>query len=380
MKITMQTSSNPKQIFESLKGEVDLYEDRFAAYYTTAAPNVVYLEDESFNSCRATVTLHDWGLEIITAWSGFRYELSLSGVLTYKGAYMGFLEQQLLPDFEYTASQLLEAEVDSSLDTKGYGLDLGAYALNFREPFVWFKREKLNWNCNAHPFAVVLAFVDQHSYTTSWNAIGGGEIVCEVYADALGGQLYLGEFHGSNGTRKEEWKQDWSTVDRKTVFGAFSTMMEAGVFNPPKEEEDDITFEPRKRGRRPRKLQTMWDYWEYKLYDHLSTDVARLGHGVSFGYSTSTEALYITLTRHTDGNSDVWEYRFCLYTNTWYRESKTWKGEFEWKECKKPPYELYLKKGGVIFNDMEMICLMHKGDRKTLEAMVSGAVWVVDDI
>jgi hypothetical protein len=97
MKITKKTNTSPKEVFDKIiNGH---YADRFEFEMNTEE-TVIGLFDKALPDCQSILEWHDEGLTIVTAPGGYKYELSHEGILNYQGPYMGFLKQDLLPDFE----------------------------------------------------------------------------------------------------------------------------------------------------------------------------------------------------------------------------------------------------------------------------------------
>lgn len=154
MKITMQTNSTPKEIYKAINN--GHYKGQFCFEFDNENKDTMGIFDEAFPDSYATLEWHDNGLKITTAWSGYVYHLDNDGVLIYEGPYMGFLEQILLPNFDFTTDQLLSAEVESSLCSER--TNLGRFALEIRERF----------KAGSHPYAVANAFVEKEGLKPSY--------------------------------------------------------------------------------------------------------------------------------------------------------------------------------------------------------------------
>jgi hypothetical protein len=126
-----------------------------------------YLIDECFTECCAKVTFSvrvskhadnyyqninnydfsDWdSLNIITAWSNFEYTLFKSGSLQYKGAYHGFLKQNLIPDFDV---DIMSAKAKGSMMLDYVSLE---HYVNVVRPIVKACKEQVNLSCYGKRF------------------------------------------------------------------------------------------------------------------------------------------------------------------------------------------------------------------------------------
>jgi hypothetical protein len=84
----------------------------------------------------------EWdGLNIITAWSGFEYTLFKSGSLQYKGAYNGWLKQNLIPDFDV---DIMSAKAKGSMMLDYVTLE---HYVNTIRPIVKACKEEINLRC-----------------------------------------------------------------------------------------------------------------------------------------------------------------------------------------------------------------------------------------
>lgn len=73
----------------------------------------------------------------------------------------------------------------------------------------------------------------QHTDQRSWQAIGGGEIVAELYYyDKEGDEVFIGELWGSNGTREPVFTQEIEDKSGNWIDGTFEQMEKDGVFIP----------------------------------------------------------------------------------------------------------------------------------------------------
>jgi len=76
----------------------------------------------------------------------------------------------------------------------------------------------------------VKEFVNSKVYGTGWKAIGGGEIVEELYYDDKNGEpSFIGELWGSNGTREEAYKRDIFDKSDDWFFSAYKRIKEDGL-------------------------------------------------------------------------------------------------------------------------------------------------------
>lgn len=154
MEIIFEIKENLEQIKRNMKSQNPIWD------WKEVSANKGRLCDAGteFPSSAATVTYDDDYIHIITDLSNFEYEIFPLGFHTfvkYEGAYMGLLEQNLLPTL--TPVNLLEAKVASSLTRDlRYDYTLKEYIV-IRESFVSYKKQAglgLYTNQYTHPRCV----------------------------------------------------------------------------------------------------------------------------------------------------------------------------------------------------------------------------------
>lgn len=108
MKITFKINETINEVFASVKEMGRFVTGRYELFGDLK--EVAWIEDEDFPQSTAEIFIFKdeddeiYKIEIITAWSGFKYTLynwgddkKVEG--TYEGAFKGFMEQNLLPEF-----------------------------------------------------------------------------------------------------------------------------------------------------------------------------------------------------------------------------------------------------------------------------------------